>query len=513
MAFKLQRRSFLQLTAGATASFAAPYARAAAAGNDAATIGWPNDVPSWDPNQRFTPDAQPIFKAVFDQPLDQDPQLKLIPHLIKSWNLAPDGLSMAVELRDDVTFHNGDKMTTEDFRYTFFERIQAGLKLDTANSWKKVDDIVIESPTKATMKFNAPAPTAPQWMAFLGSYIVPKNYIETGGLDNFLKNPIGTGPYKLAEYELNSRIVLERYDGYWGPKPKIARVTIEIIKDTSARVAAIQSGETDFTINVPVREAERFQKEPGLAAELDPIPRVILIQMRADLAFADKNVRLAAHHAIDKAALSKAFYAGAAVPLSVLATPGTPGYLTDFSFKYDPALAKELLAKSNFSPANPVKIGFATTNGQFPSDYDIAHAIVQMWKQVGIEADLQTIEYAKYFELNRGNKLPETTLYSFDNATGDPEIYSGYLLNPKLPFSPWKDPVLGQKVIDQFSVVDEKARIDGWRAIGREAVEIGGCMPLLQSVQSLVRKKSLNYTSYGNGWVLGQSMRWSWGIT
>ena len=198
---------------------------------------------------------------------------------------------------------------------------------------------------------------------------------------------------------------------------------------------------------MPVREAERFQKEPGLAAELDPITRVILIQMRADLAFADKNVRLAAHHAIDKAALSKAFYAGAAVPLSVLATPGTPGYLTDFSFKYDPALAKELLAKSNFSTANPVKIGFATTNGQFPSDYDIARAIVQMWKQVGIEADLQTIEYAKYFELNRGNKLPETTLYSWDNATGDPEIFSGYQLNPKMPFSPWKDEDIGNRVL------------------------------------------------------------------
>ena len=509
MALKLQRRSFIQLTAGAMASFAAPFTRALAAGNDAATIGWPNDVPAWDPNQRFTPDAQPIFKAVFDQPLDQDPQLKLIPHLIKSWNLAPDALSMMVELRDDVTFHNGDKMTTEDFRYTFFERIKAGLKLDTANSWKKVDDIVIESPTKATMKFNAPAPTAPQWMAFLGSYMVPKKYIETDGLDNFLKNPIGTGPYKLAEYELNSRIVLERYDGYWGPKPKIARVTIEIIKDPSARVAAIQSGQTDFTINVPVREAERFQKEPGLAAELDPITRVILIQMRADLAFADKNVRLAAHHAIDKAALSKAFYAGAAVPLSVLATPGTPGYLTDFSFKYDPSLAKELLAKSNFSTANPVKIGFATTNGQFPSDYDIARAIVQMWKQVGIEADLQTIEYAKYFELNRGNKLPETTLYSWDNATGDPEIFSGYQLNPKMPFSPWKDEDIGNRVLGLFGVADYDKRIAGYRDLERYAVENGATVPLLQSVVTIVRKRNLAYTKYANGWVLPQTLRWS----
>jgi peptide/nickel transport system substrate-binding protein len=513
MTFQVKRRSFLQIATGGVASglaglgISAPFARAAA--NDAATIGWPNDVPSWDPNQRFTPDAQPLFKAVFDQPLDQDPQLRLIPHLIENWSMAPDGLSMAVELRDDVTFHNGDKMTTEDFRYTFLERNKSGIKLDIANSMRKVQDIVIESPTKATMKFDSPAPTMPNWMAFLGSYVVPKKYIESQGLDNFLKNPVGTGPYKLAEYELNSRIVLERNDAYWGPKANIARITIQIIKDPSARVAAIQSGQADFMLNVPVREVDRFQKTAGLDAEIDPITRVILLQPRADLAFADKNVRLAAHHAIDKAALSKACYGGAAVPLSMMATPGSPGYLNDFTFKYDPALAKELLAKSNFSPANPVKIGFATTNGQFPNDYDIARAIAQMWKQVGIDADIQVIEYAKYFELNRGGKLPEATLYSWDNATGDPEIYIGYNLNPKMPFAPWKDDYFGNKDLALFGVADYDKRIAGYKDLEREAVENGASMPLLQSVITVVHKKNLAYTKYANGWVLPQTLRWS----
>jgi peptide/nickel transport system substrate-binding protein len=510
MASKLQRRAFLQMVIATAAGVgsSAGITSARAARDDAVIIGWPNDIPSWDPNQRFTPDAQPIFKAVFDQPLDQDPQLKLIPHLIKSWNLAADGLSMAVELRDDVTFHNGDKMSTEDFRYTFFERIKSGIKLDTANSWQKVQDIVIESPTKATMKFSSPAPTAPQWMAFLGSYLVPKKYIEAVGLDTFLRKPIGTGPYKLAEYELNSRIVLERNDNYWGPKPKIARVTIQIIKDPSARVAAIQSGQVDCTVNVPVREVQRFGREAGFAAELNPITRVILLQVRNDLAFADKNVRLAAHHAIDKSALSKAFYGGAAVPLSVVATPGTAAYLSDFQFKYDPELAKQYLAKSNYSPDKPVKIGFASTNGHFPSDYDIARAIVQMWKKVGIDANLEIIEYAKYFELNRATKLPEATLYSWDNATGDPEIFGGYLLNPKMPFSAWKDMEVGQKVLDLFSVANYDSRIAGYRDLNRFAVESGATMPLLQSVLTIVRKQNLTYTKYANGWLLPQSMQW-----
>src|SRR3954447_15706822 len=123
MMTKLDRRTGLKML-GLGAASALLADTAFAQGKDSVTVGWPSDVPSWDPNQRFTPDAQPIFKAVFDQPLDQDPQLKLIPHLIKRWDLTADGLSMAVELRDDVTFHNGDKMSTEDFRYTFLERIK-----------------------------------------------------------------------------------------------------------------------------------------------------------------------------------------------------------------------------------------------------------------------------------------------------------------------------------------------------------------------------------------------------
>lgn len=506
------RRRFLGTSLGAAALSAMGTlgrSGAARAEADQVTIGWPSDVATWDPNQRFTPDSQSILKSVFDQPLDQAPDLKLIPHLITKWEMGEDAQSMQVELRDDVTFQNGDRMTADDFRYTFFERIKSTPGLDIANSWRKVRDIEVQSPTRAVMRFDSPAPTAPAWMSFLGSYMVPKNYIEKAGVEEFRRKPIGSGPYRLVEHEMNSRIVLERYDQYWGPKPAIRRVTIQIIKDPSARVAAVQSGGVDLTVNIPVREDVRLQSDPKLSAQLDPITRIILIQLRSDMAFADDNVRLAAHHAIDKAALSRAFYNGAAVPLPVLSTPGTPGYSPDFAFKYDPDLAKQLLAKAGYGPDKPIKIGFATTNGQFPSDYDIARAVAQMWKRVGIDADIQVIEYAKYFELNRGNKLPEATLYTFDNATGDPEIFIGYPLNPKMPFSPWKGEVLGKKILDMFNVADEAKRIAGWRALGVEATETGACLPLLQSVQTLVRQKSLDMTKYANGWVLPATMRWS----
>ncbi len=509
MTFEIDRRSLLQMLAvGAVGGpFLAKGAFAQSA--DAVTIGWPSDVPSWDPSQRFAPDAQPLFKLVFDQPIGQNPALELVPSLLTKWELAADGLSMPVELRDDVVFHNGDKMTMEDFRYSLFERVQAGEKLDIANSWRNIKDIEIKSPTSGVIHFGAPTPTAPQWMAFMGSYVVPKKYMSSAGQDGFREKPVGSGPYKLVEYEMNSRLVFEANDAYWGGAPAVKRITVNIIKDAAARVAAIQSGQVDLTVAVPVREVERLSHQEDLAAESNPITRVVLLQVRNDLAFADENVRLAAHHAIDKQALAKAFFGGAAVPLSVVATPGTPGDVPGFTFPYDPGKSVELLAKAGFSPENPVKFKFATTNGHFPSDYDLARAIAQMWKKVGIEAEIEVIEYAKYFELNRGHKLPEATLYSWDNATGDPEIFSGYLLNPKMPFSSWKDEELGNEVLRLFAEPDYAKRIAGYQALNQHATEIGGTMPLLQSVQTVVRKKNLEYVKYGNGWILGNTMKWA----
>jgi peptide/nickel transport system substrate-binding protein len=156
-----------------------------------------------------------------------------------------------------------------------------------------------------------------------------------------------------------------------------------------------------------------------------------------------------------------------------------------------------------------VQIGMATFNGVFPGDYEMARAIAQMWKRVGIEAKIDVIEQPKYFELNRGNQLPEATLYSWDNATGDPEMFTGYLLNPSLPFSAWKDPGVGDQVKKAFLIVNYEERIKRYREISVYATSEGAAMPLLQSVTTWVYKSGLKVRPYLNGWALPQTWSWS----
>ncbi len=350
------------------------------------------------------------------------------------------------------------------------------------------------------MRFKKPMPTVLNWWGFLGQFVIPKRYFESVGRDAFLEKPVGTGPYKLVEYQRGSRIVLEAFDKYWGGTPKVKRVIFDVVREPSARTASIQSRRVDIALNVPIREAERLARTPGLVARIEPTAEIVMIHAKNEGAFKDINVRLAAHHAIDKAGLARALFGGKAIPIAVPAIPSTPGYPKDFTVAYDPKLAMEYLAKSGFSPDKPVKLKFFATNGAFPNDYDVARAIAGMWKKVGIDAELEAIELTKYYQLSRGGLLPEATLFTWSNATNDPEFYTGYILNPGLSFSVWKSPDMGDLLGKLFAEPNYDKRIAGYAQASRYAVERGYNIPLLQAVGTAVHTDQVGFTWHQNTW-------------
>jgi peptide/nickel transport system substrate-binding protein len=506
----LDRRAFLSLM-GAQAGVAALGLPARAARSDAVAIAFPTDVPTWDPNARVLANAQSLYKCVFDSPLNQAPNLSVKPSFARNWRYRDAAsLELELELRDDAVFHNGDKATAEDFRYTFFERPTApvpagGQKLDTSFIWRRVKDIEILSPTRVVMHFSEVMPSAVAWLYFLASYIVPKSYMEKQGLDGFLKAPVGSGPYRLAEYERGARIVLEAHDKYWGGAPKLKRVTLEIVQDSSARVAAIDARRVDLAVDLPIREIARLRAEPGIVGSIDAITDIVIIEATRTGPFEREEVRLAAHHAIDKQAISKALFAGKAVPIDVPAAHKTPGYPENFHFAYDPNKAVALLKQAGFGPGKPAEIGFDTLSGFSPNDFEMAQAIVAMWKKVGIEAKLEVIEAPKYQELLRANKLPEAMLYPWGNTSGDPDMYAGYLLDPKSIFSAWKSDDMGERVHKLLVETDQQKRYAGYREASIYAVEKGYTIPLFQGVKTVAYQSSLGFTKYDNGWILPQS--------
>ncbi len=496
----LRRRTAAHLLAGAGLSALLPRpGRAQRA--DTLSIAYPGDVPVWDPNLRTHVVGHSLFKCVFDQPLTYLPDLTLSPALVTRWQSAADGKTLDLQFRDDVSFHNGDRMTAEDFRFTFFERPHAE-KLDISGIWRRVSDIEVVSPTHAVMHFSSPMPSAIPWLAFLASFVVPKAYFTSVGHDGFVAKPVGSGPYKLGSYAQSARIGLEAFDGYWGEKPAYKQVTFEILGDVSSRTAAIESRRVGLAAEVPVREANRLGADPQLRASVAPFTDIYILQVADTGAFKNPQVRLAAHHAIDKDAISRALFGGKANPIAVPAARGTPGYPEDFKFAYDPGAAAALMKAAGFGPDKPADITLSTTNGLFPGDYDMSRVIAQMWARIGLRAKVETIEYVQYQERLRSGVSSEATMYRWGNMTGDPELYTGYLLNPKFPFAAWRSDDLSARVDPLFSEMDEAKRNAGYRAFNAWAVDQGYTIPLLQGVSSSVYRRTVGFVPYANGWIV-----------
>ena len=483
-----------------------PFARAHAQSVDKSvlTIAYPVDVPTWDPGAVSIPTIQALYASVFDSPLRYSPNLQLQPRQVTAWKWVDDKATrLEITLRDDILFHDGSRLTMEDVKYSLSERAKADKKLLVAGMFNTLADVEVISPSKGVMVFGRPTPAAPIYLAFLTGYIVPKAYMTSVGPEGFNAKPIGAGPYRMVEHERGSRIVMEAFDKYWGGAPPIKQVIFQIVPEASARVALIESGRVGFASQLPIREVQRLSAKSGIATKIYPYSEVYMIRIPNYGPNMDNDhVRAAMHLAIDKAALSKAFYGGVAKPLSVMTPEGTPSYVPDFKFAYDKAKAIAELQAAGFSTTNPVNITLLSTNGVFPGDYDVARAIAQMWKAVGINATIEETTVAKLADAAQNGKLTGPLLYSWANSTGDPENYAGRIFDPRLRFSAWKDMALSPRIDSLMTEVDEKKRMDGYKALNVESSEKSWAIPLLQAVTTAAWIPPLQPTLFDNGYIL-----------
>jgi peptide/nickel transport system substrate-binding protein len=475
-----------------------------AAQNDTVTLAFQVDVPSWDPGANSSQPGLAIQKSVFETPLEVSPNLEILPGVAVNhrW-LDTEGKVLELTIREGVTFHNGDPLTSDDIKFTFLDRPKHDSTLMISGTFGAiVTGLETPSPTTAVFHFASPYLEAVPLLATISGYILPRRYFEAVGQQGFIEKPIGSGPYRLIDYQRDSRIVLEAYDAYWrGPAP-FKRVIFQIIKDSSARAAAIQSGQVDFADNIPIRDIERLAKIPGLVADQHPLTLLMLIHMVNKGVYQDRNLRLAMHHAIDKQILSKAFFGGRAIPQSMYSAKGLPGNEPSFEFAYDPNKAKALLAQSGYSLEKPARIQIGTFNGVFPADFDVARALVQMWKQVGIDADLKVLVPAQYFELTRSAKLEHPMLYVWTDSVGDPQMFTGLVLDPKKRYSLWKSDDIPPRLEPLFREIDAEKRMAGYRKFEVWAVEQGYALPLLQLPAAVVHSRRVSYVPFRNGWVI-----------
>ena len=472
------------------------------------TIAYNTSLPSLDPTssaKTSSPAVQSIFKAIFDPYIDQNPDLSFRPGALTKWGWNKDKSAIELSLRKGMFWHDGAPVTTEDLVWSLQRAGDEKNGNPMQFMWRKLGRLDVNGNT-VVVEVKEFEPALLKWLGFLTAYIMPsKAFTASGAGTGWDAKPIGSGPYMVDKFERDAYIRLKAFPKYWGPRPAFETVVFKFVPDPASRVAEIESGAADMTLEVPYEEYDRLIAKPGLTGAVYPMSDIGILFITDREPMLDKNVRLAAAHAIDKKAIVDKLLRGYGKALDSLQAPDYAAYDASIKVKYDPALAQQLLAESGYSPSRPVKFTVQTTRGYKPKDYETVAAIAAMWKKVGIEANIEVLDVARHFDLQLQHGLAPASFYNWGNSIGDPSTSTGFAFIG--PFAVWRSPDVEKMVGPLFVERDESKRIAGYKAVDRYLAEQGYVIPLLQYYQPVVHKKSITFTPHGAGTIAPQSIR------
>jgi ABC-type transport system substrate-binding protein len=250
----------------------------------------------------------------------------------------------------------------------------------------------------------------PQKVAFSSLGIQPSEHIEAtgGGGDALVRNPIGTGPYALAEWSAGNEIVLTRNDSYWGEPANEATGIFRWTSEAAARLVELQAGTVDVIDNPGAGDFEVIANDPNLALYERPPLNIFYVGMNNLIApFDNPAVRLAIYHGIDKQRIVDNFYPPASTVATQFMPPAIFGYtegLEDLAF--DPELARQILADAGVSTPVEVTLNYRdVVRGYLPQPGIVAQDIQAQLAEIGINVTIEVMESGSFLDASDAGEL------------------------------------------------------------------------------------------------------------
>jgi peptide/nickel transport system substrate-binding protein len=347
--------------------------------------------------------------ALHDALVKSMPGQPQAPSLAASWSESADGLTYEFQLRQGVTFHNGDPLTAEDVKFSLerYHGIGASLFKD------KLQAVEIVDPYLVRLHLREPWP---DFMTYLGTpatsvgWIVPKQYIERVGDEGFKKHPIGAGPYKFVRQREGIELVLEAYDGYWRKVPHVKTLVMRSVPEDATRLAMLKTGEADIAYAMMGLTAEEVKRDPKLTLAYSYGQGIFFIifneQGDPKSPWHDLRVRQALNYAIDRQALSDQQTLGASPPTGTIVARALEFALPIEAYPYNPEKAKQLLQEAGYPH------GFdASTIASGPPYHALAEGIANDLLAVGIQIKVWPMERAALITAVREKKLSGLTSF------------------------------------------------------------------------------------------------------
>lgn len=316
---------------------------------------WPENGPG----PKATHFAYPFNVNVYEPLIYLGSDYTLQPGLAERWELVNEGKTWRFHLRRGVTFHDGRPFSADDVVYTWGVRQVEGNTLPTVantlgpDSVQKVDDFTVDFTPKVT---NLRIPE---------QIVHPEGAILPVGGHNDSTPPVGTGPFKVVSYTPKETAVVERYDDYWGDKPKVKRLNIRFLPDPQSRVEALKSGQVDYVIDLPADATESIESDDRFRVVRSKPGRnhLIYVNKSEGRLTSEKAVREAIAVALDRKTYAEVVFEGNAEPGRWMAPASVLGKSANIvkAVPFDVDRAKKVLDEAGWEEGAD---GIRTKNGQ-----------------------------------------------------------------------------------------------------------------------------------------------------
>jgi peptide/nickel transport system substrate-binding protein len=319
------------------------------------------------------------------------------PQLAESWNADPVNKTLTLNLRKGVMFQDNTPFNADAVKYNLQKQIDN--KKTELMSIKSMD-VIDDSHLKITYT---------KWDALTISYLASnvagrivspttaKQYIDAGKESDLQRYPVGTGPFKLAEFKTNVSAKFVKFDGYWQKGlPYLDEIDISIVADPVVALTSFTKGEADVLDLSSTKDAKALQAQGYNVSQMtNNVFGICGDSKNASSPWANINIRQAVAYAIDRETIVKNVYDGLYPIALQLAIPGRTAYNPSIlGYPYNPDKAKELLAPLGITPATPLITKFVYENK--PQDTDLWTVVQQYLARVGINLILTPIPGADF---------------------------------------------------------------------------------------------------------------------
>lgn len=449
------------------------------------------DSGSMNPWLSTTSTDKNVVTHIYDTLLMRDETMTIQPHVATSYEPI-DGTTWEFVLRDDITFTNGERLTAHSVKYTVDHFRDPELNAPSIAQFGLIESVEVIDDYTMRIVTSEPFPALPAIMTEF--WIIPEGHTTEVTGQGLSTNPIGSGPYMLAEWVRDERVVLEANPNYWNGVPEVPYVEFRVVPDQNTRIAQAQTGEADIVAQIPTEALALLESSGRVNIEQAPGPRAYFITLntRLDTPLQDQRVRQALNYAINVEEIIAFIFDGKGSPLATLMTPEQFGYDASIEpYGYDPERARELLAEAGYPDGFTISMQAPTA--RYPKDVEVAQTIASQLAEVGINVDLSILEWGTYIGQFRTEEGPPMFLLGWSIPTFDPDSILTPLLTTGNTYDRFENQELQALIERARSTIDADERTQIYSEVQQTMKDLAPMVFLYQLEELYAISQRLNW--------------------